>query len=1525
VNQSARQMLAGLPVRMAEGGAVEDQLSAGRRRAIANGNEAGWLQNVAGVANKWFSSPGTAAEAYDGLVKSGISVKDLRDAGISQDAIDKALSIPTSEAQKQVNALTTKALTTTLSQNPTLASEIGARGASAIYAQANAFVENLQKDGLTDAERQQLQQVATQQGWGFADIRAAGIDPNILFKAPAAAAPVVPPPVVPPPVVPPPVVPPPLTGGVTQDDLVGAVNNDGARSYDRDDLREIIREAEAQPAALGTVTNPIDTRGSAATGSQSGVTDFLETYVAPTPFTPAAPYVAPTVYDPEKFARENAGADLYGRGQTALDTAFRSSPVRQVSPTTGQYTYTPAAQLRPATGSGFSFTPPVVTSRPRQLLDVGPTASASQQYAQDRQSQDRALRDAFSASNLPMSGANTYYWQSRLRGGDYSPGGTFDTAKFGQDFQSWAASQGSGTSGTAGSSQTGGAIEQNQQMYDEFGNPISSQTANPLAMAPKMFLGMQPQMFADGGEAKARELLDRLKKSEGAEEQVPGAEEPGFLDQIAQKARLLSRKLSDLTPMSEMEDYASRTSTLFYPKETELGGEADAMRHMLFQSELANRYGRLPAAVVGALNEYGLGTLQGQSRAERGMDLENDEKGRDIGLSDMTQDERLREIMEFIDSGKAKTLKESQLGYKDGGEVSTEELIAQMDRIGSAPMPKAPEEEPEQTESRSMLRRISDTFGQNVTAPVVGSLVDMTFGMGDIAQLGLKAGAKKLGMETEPFTPVSPRIQEALGTAGYDPYAPAAIAAQIGVPALSRVRAAAAPALSAASQLNALTPNEQLIIRGLGGIGEEGMIYAGAEGGAQIAREVAPDNIGAELIGSMLGGTVVNTAIALDPRDMSRSAGVTNMASYNSDVGSYSPYPFARGREYPFVGRLDQYVADKVEGTLTKDQFLGQIRPKFREYDILRAERALSDLGGKDKLTAADLLTRLEQVYDPADFKMSVYKQGNLSYNSIDNPWSGGISGNSSATGRFGTISLSRGGVEGSASPSINPNRLNQGRDILQQFTGSRALVADSFSRGENLGQISILRDIVNELPDSTEQNRLRSYISALKDAVRQRQSIANELDVLQEDNEYLLKVATRPSFFEPAMREALERGGAPPEQLLDQAFNTAISRAYASQMQYLPAYDEFFPLDIDLTGAVSYDDKVQAIASQIGPAAARAKQQLQAYTADRLNNTLTAMEGYAPEFEKLFKAGTSSIPGSNPGFKGQHPELSASAGNQIGFSRFSEVEAPLPGGTAAARGIYVHELQADLLDDIRKKGMRGEGVPELEQRLQRAMQEKDKATLAADQAQSELDMLSGYYGSSYERELAGDISAAQGAADRAAFDQQSQPLIEQLQSSQNRAFSVGSRIAELEDAVRNAKKGKMPDLDESFPGMERNSKAVQQLLIRNAVAAAVDQNYQFVALTAPEHSSQPQLYSRIAKNASDVVKDLGEGFRVVDLTLEGSGGPFKTTAIVWGDDSAEGREAVQRVLNRGIPFAKGGEVTSKPDDIKNLLSFLDK
>jgi hypothetical protein len=1436
VNQSARQMLAGLPVRMAEGGAV-GEMSAGRQRAISGGNEAGWLQNVAKVANTWLANPGTAAEAYDAMVKSGISVKDLQDAGIAQSAINSALSIPTPEVQKQVNQQALSSMTSTLAQNPTLASEMGARGAEAIYAQARSYVANLQQDGLTPEELQQLRQAATAQGWGYADIRAAGLDPTTLF--------------------------------------------------------ELDRPVTTMPVPPAPVTQ-------------------APVFPEPEPYTPV------TVYDPEKFAREQGGADLYAKGEPALDTAFRESPVRTVSPVTGQYMYTPAASLRPATGSGWSWKPPVVTSRPRQLLDVGPTASASQLYAQGRQQQDRALRDAFAQSNLPMSGANTYYWQSRLRGGDYSPGGTFDAAKFGQDFQSWAASQGSGTSGTAGSSQTGNAIAQNQQMFDEFGNPLPATAANPLAMAPKMFLNMQPQMFADGGEAKARELLDRLKKSEGTEEQVLGAEEPGILDMIAQGARKVLHGAAELTPLGDMEDYATRTSTLFYPKETEWGGEADAMRHMLFQSEMAKRYGRVPATAISALNEYFLGALQGQSPAERRMDMENDALGRQIGTSGMDRDERLRAIMEKIDAGKARTVSEAQLGYKDGGEVTTEELIAQMDRIGSSPIGQVPEEDAVKTESRSLLDRLNTTFFENVTKPAVGALVDATVGAGDLLQMGTKYLAGRAGIETEPFAPVSGRVQEALGVEGYDPYAPAAIGAQLAAGPMARFRSAAAPAVSAATRATVPGSADEMFKRLAGDVAKEGQVYAGAEAGAQIAREVAPDNFGAELVGSMLGGTTVNSAISVDPRGAGGSPVTSQMASY-------TPYPFARGREYPFVGRLDQYVADKIEGTLTKDQFLGQIRPKFRDYEIKRAQQALSDLGGKDKVTAADLLTRLEQVYDPADYRMSVIKRPALPYASMDNPWGATGPDNISATGRFGVLTLSRGGVEGEApsTMSLNPNMLNQGRQGLQEMVTNRDALAPAFARGEELGRISILRDIVNDLPDSTEQNRLRYYISDLEDAVGQRNSISYELDSLAAADDVRSRARM---YFGDASSEMTARGGRPPNELLLEAYDLALSRAYKAQLEYLPTqYRQFFPESIDLTGAVSFDDKQNVIRAATAPAVEAAKGQLNADTQYMVERTLTSMEGYLPEFENLFEPprGTGMLPGSNPSYQGQHSGVTGGAGNQIGFSRFSEVETPLPGEMANSKGIYLHELQSDLLDDLREQGApRSASAEDLQERMRQATEIKDAKRNEIGAIEDRMAQRRAEYTALAERWARGEIT--EDTYQQRARDLNASPVegTERLSSLQKEMRAANKREIQARQLLEDMSQ---LQLDEAFPGMERNSKALQQLMVKNAVAAALDGGYRFVALTSPKYSAQPQLYERIPQNARDVVKDLGEGFRVVDLTLVGDDGPFKTTAIVWGDDSAEGSEAVNRILTRGVPFAEGGEVTTKPDDIKNLLSFLDK
>jgi len=338
----------------------------------------------------------------------------------------------------------------------------------------------------------------------------------------------------------------------------------------------------------------------------------------------------------------------------------------------------------------------------------------------------------------------------------------------------------------------------------------------------------------------------------------------------------------------------------------------------------------------------------------------------------------------------------------------------------------------------------------------------------------------------------------------------------------------------------------------------------------------------------------------------------------------------------------------------------------------------------------------------------------------------------------------------------------------------------------------------------------------------------------------------------------------------------------------------------------------VQAIASQIGPAAARAKQQLTADTQNKIDKTLTSMEGYMPEFEKLFAA-TKPLPlGSNRGVKitTLHTGIPGNE-NPIGFSRFTEVMTTLPGATQPARGVYLHEMQSDLLKPLRKQGApRSASEDQLRELIQQQRDIEAAKTAQIKTLEDSLDLLREQVSSgamTYE-EFVNSPVVAEANATIPRLD------IEKLKA-RSRAFSLQESLGKGPSAL---------PVDVAFPGMERNSKALQQLLIKNAVAGAIDQGYSFVALTAPTQSREPQLYQRIPQNASDVVKDLGEGFQVVDLTLEGNGGPFKTTAIVWGND-AEGREGVNRVLTRGVPFKHGGEVTTDPEDVQNLISYLNK
>ena len=1453
---NARQMLAGLPVQMAEGGETwSPGDSLGRRRAIESGNEAGWLQAVADSAQRWMSNPGTAAEAYDAMVQSGIGIKDLLDAGVSQATIDQALSIPTSEAQKQVNRLTATSLTNTLAQNPNIAGELAARGAQDVYAQSRQFVENLQKDGLTDDERRYLQQVAAQQGWGFSDIRAAGVDPSILFKSFEAPAPVTPAPVTPAPVFP-----------------------------------------------------------------------------QPDPYTPV------TVYDPNQFIRENAGADLYAKGQPALDTAFRESPVRTVSPVTGQYVYTPAASLRPATGSGFSFTPPVVTSRPRQLLDVAPTASASQLYAQSRQEQDRALRNAFTAAQIPLGGQDVYSWQSRLRSGDYiSPTGAFDTTRFNQDFQSWAAGRGSGTSGTSG--------QPDAVAYDAMGNPI--QPVDPMQLQPKMFLG-----FADGGDVRARELLDRLKKPEGAEEQVLGAEDtyaqaPGTLDFVSEKVGRGARALRDVvvnfTPLSKMEEDATRISLEHFPDSRQYGGESDALRHMLFQAQAVQRFGQPAAKALSLINEYGLAILESQPKEHLRMDLENDALGREIGLSDLSEEEKLQAILDLIGSGKAVVLNPQRKEFAKGGEASAsptpEELLAQIDRsMANSPASAqgtASSVQPDSVEqdSRSMLRRISDAFGQNVTAPVVGSMLDMTAGVGDLAQMGIKAGANKLGIETQPFTPVSSAIQESLGVAGYDPYSPAAIATAIGLPAAASLRAAGAAARASRPMVSEMAASggrrrpapgsaEEILMRLAPIVDKEASIYASSELAAMGAREVAPDNMTAEIAAAVAGGGAYNTLDnILSSSSRSADMGPANTAR-SQMAQSYQHIPTP---ERPFVGRLDSFIANDLNvGRISRDELLARMRGKFRGPELLRVERAFEGVDPKAKLTPNEVLEKLQASYDPSDLEL-VTIRGDVPYKSMDNPWFGDEQSLGTQREQLtgvgedmqGTIVLRRAGQPSQS--TVDPEMVSAAENTYRELDRTGPMTADSpFVRGM-IRPLSYedfaapFEALFKGRQDDTSQFVLER-LDNMERVVNKRSEQASALGVLNDRFETLGAMAA--DLFPQKRLELLEQGGVSREDLMGKAYAKAFEEAYSEAVAGAALGTPYgrdmilsFPKPENITDPQLANEFLKTRAR---PYLSGKIQEISADATLRLAVELRLLRGSEDVRDALKNMAAQRpemVPGVNPDYRGQHTMVTENTPGVVSFSRSTDVRTEIP-GMGQVNGIYLHELQSDLLDDLRKRqgGIpRGATQEELQRIISTTQDQVEPISNKIRELNEQLQDMPPRYSETGATEWmlrVNEINSLQNKRDA---------LLGNLTSAKERLDTLRERGRSLSE------------LDEIFPGMTTDSKSVQTMMIKAAVASAAQRGLNFVALPSQLYSGQPQLYERLPQNARDVVKDLGEGFALQQINLRNRAGEFPVLAITWDQSTAAGREGLNRVLTRGVPFKHGGEVTTQPDDLKNLLSFLDK
>ena len=233
-------------------------------------------QETAYLANPSSWTPETT---YNAIIESGISVQDALDAGVKQSTIDMIFTAPAETPAYSGPAATAP-----------MADDVA------------AYYGRIMQDGAIDAaERLDMQKIATDRGISYADMVAAGVDPNILYQTAPAPAPA-------------------PAGAGTPPKLKG----DGT---------------EIDPFAGGT------TAAERLAASQAAFTNIIDT------------------------------PGIYAAGQPALDEAFRASAPRTevIEDVGGQqqltgFDYTPAAKLLSATGSGFSFTPPSVTSRPRSLM-----------------------------------------------------------------------------------------------------------------------------------------------------------------------------------------------------------------------------------------------------------------------------------------------------------------------------------------------------------------------------------------------------------------------------------------------------------------------------------------------------------------------------------------------------------------------------------------------------------------------------------------------------------------------------------------------------------------------------------------------------------------------------------------------------------------------------------------------------------------------------------------------------------------------------------------------------------------------------------------------------------------------------------------------------------------------------------------------------------------------------------------------------------------------------------------------------
>jgi hypothetical protein len=369
--------------------------------------------------------------------------------------------------------------------------------------------------------------------------------------------------------------------------------------------------------------------------------------------------------------------------------------------------------------------------------------------------------------------------------------------------------------------------------------------------------------------------------------------------------------------------------------------------------------------------------------------------------------------------------------------------------------------------------------------------------------------------------------------------------------------------------------------------------------------------------------------------------------------------PIQVSAERPFVGGVEQLISDKLgdAGKGTVAQIRGMIAKSGREHDLARLDQALSGMNPNDKVTAKDLLAKLQET-SPARFKMDIVEPGKVTddrfFHKEENP--------RQSTHGFGVVRLLQDIPEQRMAAQ---NLYDKASVDLSSLSTSMALSKETTAKA-----LASFEDFLNT---NAVDPQLTKGFAAFKPDIENLLKQKTELEADKFGYSYPMLHAKDHGYDYTKNYLSGKKKQAQVDIEAENAIISSLTNKYGS----------------DVTDLVNSEEFVKASHGQKGV-------MMEKLIAEKQGSRLTEVKEQVKDYLKPFADFVRTKQKTEGYYKGDpiHNAV-ATDQNPVAFSRYIDVELP------DNKNVMVYsELQSDRLDDLRKVGPKGGSVQKDQEEL---------------------------------------------------------------------------------------------------------------------------------------------------------------------------------------------------------------------------------